>query len=251
MTDKESSFYLSGASVFLYSDSILIGQSISDTLGYFRIKKVPIGKYIVKVRSVGYKEAILSNIIVNSGKELILNIEMEEAMVELNSITVSDNEEYINRSGSIRTFSVEESNRYAGSRSDPARMASNFAGVQGSDDSRNDLVIRGNSPSGVLWRYEGVDIPNPNHFAIIGTTGGPVNIINNKVLANSYFISGAFGAEYGNCTAGVFDIKMRNGNNEKHEFTGQFGFLGTEIAAEGPLSSKSGSSYIVAYRYST
>ncbi len=130
-------------------------------------------------------------------------------------------------------------------------MASNFAGVQGADDSRNDIIVRGNSPTGVLWRVEGIDIPNPNHFAVAGSSGGPVSVLNNKILANSDFFTGAFPAEFGNSISGVFDIKLRNGNNQKHEFTAQLGFLGTEVTAEGPLSKKTGSSYLVNYRYST
>ena len=130
-------------------------------------------------------------------------------------------------------------------------MASNFAGVQGADDSRNDIVVRGNSPIGVLWRLEGVDIPNPNHFAIAGTTGGPVSIINNKYLSNSDFFTGAFPAEYGNSIAGVFDLNMRRGNNEQHEFSGQLGFLGTELFAEGPINKSKKSSYLGSFRYST
>src|SRR6185295_630579 len=140
---------------------------------------------------------------------------------------------------------------YAGSRGDPARMASNFAGVQGADDSRNDIIIRGNSPQAVLWRMEGINIPNPNHFNIPGTAGGPVSMINNKTLANSDFYTGAFPAEFGNSTSGVFDLKLRNGNNSKHEFSGQFGFLGTELFAEGPLSKNHKSSYLFSYRYSS
>ena len=152
---------------------------------------------------------------------------------------------------SARSFSVEESNRFAGSKNDVARMAQNFAGVQGADDSRNDIIIRGNSPSGVLFRMEGIDIPNPNHFARFGTTGGPISMLNNNVLSNSDFLTGAFPAEYGNAIAGVFDLKMRPGNNEDHEFMFQFGFNGLELMAEGPISKKRKSSYLVNYRYST
>ncbi|MEZ5013236.1 MAG: hypothetical protein R2794_03005 [Chitinophagales bacterium] len=130
-------------------------------------------------------------------------------------------------------------------------MASNFAGVQGADDSRNDIIVRGNSPIGVLWRLEGVDIPNPNHFAIAGTTGGPVSIINNKYLSNSDFFTGAFPAEYGNSVAAVFDLNMRNGNNTRHEYSAQLGFLGTELFAEGPLHAASNASYLASFRYST
>jgi hypothetical protein len=152
---------------------------------------------------------------------------------------------------SARAFTIEETDRYAGSRGDPARMASNFAGVQGADDSRNDIVVRGNSPSGVLWRLEGVDIPNPNHFSIPGTGGGPVAILNNKVLANSDFFTAAFPAEFGNSTSAVFDLRMRNGSQSKPLRSIQFGFLGAELMFEGPLNREKRSSYLVNYRYSS
>lgn len=254
ITDKESNFYLVGANVTVYKDSVPVKQTLTDTTGNYKVQDIPLGMYALKVTYLGYSPIVMSKIIVNSAKEVILNMEMEESVTTIKEVIISSTDQDQNVkmvNGSVRTFSVEETNRYAGSRSDPARMVSNYAGVQGADDSRNDIVIRGNSPLGMLWRYEGIDIPNPNHFAIVGTTGGPLSILNNKVLDNSYFITGAFPAEYGNTVAGVFDLKMRNGNNEKHEFTGQFGFLGTELSAEGPLSKKNGSSYLVTYRYST
>ena len=181
---------------------------------------------------------------------------MEESPLELEEISVSASGakgSALNKLAyvSARTFSVEEAERYAGSRADPARMAANYAGVQGNDDSNNDLVIRGNSPLGVLWRLEGVNIPNPNHFGVTGSTGGPVSILNNKVLSLSDFMTGAFPAEYGNSNAGVFDLRMRNGNNENHEFSGQIGFLGMEFLAEGPVNRGARSSYLASYRYST
>jgi hypothetical protein len=131
-------------------------------------------------------------------------------------------------------------------------MASSFAGVAGGgNDQRNDIIIRGNSPMGLLWRFEGTDIPNPNHFGSQGANGGPVSVLNSNMLSNSDFLTGAFPAEYGNANSGVFDLKMRSGNNEKREFIGQIGFSGLELLSEGPLSKKNGSSYIASYRYST
>jgi hypothetical protein len=127
---------------------------------------------------------------------------------------------------SARSFTIDETERYAGSLGDPSRMAANFAGVSSVSDQRNDIVIRGNSPLGLLWRLEGVEIPNPNHFGSIGTTGGPISMLNINHLTNSDFYTGAFPAEFGNALAGAFDIKMRNGNNQKHEFMGQMGFNG-------------------------
>ena len=251
--DKESNKALVGSTVVVYKDSAILSQTVSDVNGEYRIPNVPIGEYTIKASYIGYLTSIVSKVVVNSAKEIIANFQLEESISSMKEVEVHSEQNGKNEwsSGSTKHFSVEETNRYAGSRSDSARMVSNYAGVQGSDDSRNDIVIRGNSPLGMLWRYEGIDVPNPNHFAIIGNTGGPVSILNNKVLDNSEFYTGAFPAEYGNTIAGVFDIKMRNGNNEKHEFTVQYGLLGAEIMAEGPVSKKSGSSFLVAYRYST
>jgi hypothetical protein len=130
-------------------------------------------------------------------------------------------------------------------------MAANFAGVIGGDDSRNDIVVRGNSPQGMLWQLEGLNIPNPNHFGSLTSTGGPVSMLNNNNLDKSDFITSAFPAQYGNATAGVFDIRLRDGNNQQQEFVAQIGFNGFEIGAEGPFSRNSKASYIANYRYST
>lgn len=256
LTDKDTRGPMIGANVGLYQDSTLWGGSSADLDGRYRIADVPVGRYTLVVTFLGYHEVVVPNVQVSSGKELIVNLQMEERVRKLDEVTISaqtNKGETLNKMATVsaREFSVEETERYAGSRGDPARMASNFAGVNGADDSRNDIVVRGNSPLGVLWRLEGINIPNPNHFAIAGSQGGPVSVLNNKVLANSDFFTGAFPAEYGNSTAAVFDIRMRNGNNEQHEFTGQFGFLGTELTAEGPISKKNGSSYLANYRYST
>lgn len=251
--DVETYQPLVGVKVVLPNSDPLIG-AVTDVNGEFRIEDVPVGRHAIFIQFIGYDPVNLANVEVGS-KEVVLNIEMTESVKMMNVVEVKGEEkgEHINKmaSVSVRPFSVEESNRFAGSFNDVARMAQNFAGVQGADDSRNDIVIRGNSPTGVLFRMEGIDIPNPNHFARFGTTGGPVSILNNNVLANSDFMTGAFPAEYGNAIAGVFDLKMRTGNNEKHEFMFQFGFNGAELMAEGPISKKSGSSYLVNYRYST
>lgn len=255
VVDSESQFPLIGANVVLTDASNEIHGTVTEVDGTFRFDKVALGRGSIVFSYIGYSEFRLDNIVVDAGKELILNAELEETATTLDEIVVSavKSGEVANEMAvvSSREFSVEETNRYAGSRGEPARMASNFAGVQGADDSRNDIIVRGNTPQGVLWRLEGFNIPNPNHFSIPGTGGGPVTILNNKFLTNSDFFTGAFPAEYANGIAGVFDLKMRNGNNQKHEISGQLGFLGTELAAEGPLSKNGKSSYLATYRYST
>ena len=253
--DSETNFPIYGAKVQIFTnDSTLMLRALTDFDGEFTIADVPVGKHELVSTYLTY-DAKSVTIEVTSGKEVIVQVPMQESFVEQAEVVVEARKtgEVKNEYAlmSARQFSVSESDRYPGSRSDPARMASNFAGVGGADDSRNDIVIRGNSPLGVVWRVEGVDIPNPSHFAIAGSTGGPVTILNNKILANSDFFMSAFPAEYGNSTSGVFDLKLRNGNNNTHEMTGQFGFLGTEVLAEGPMGKDGKNSYLVMGRYST
>ncbi|MFN8278186.1 MAG: carboxypeptidase-like regulatory domain-containing protein [Chitinophagales bacterium] len=256
ITDRETTAPLIGVAVAVYNGDKLIGGAASDDNGYFRIERVPVGRMTITASYLGYKKILMPNTPVTSAKEVILNLDMEPSVTEMKEVTVGTGKkrgESINDMATIsaRAFTVEEASRYAGSRNDPARMASNFAGVSGTDDSRNDIVIRGNSPFGVQWRLENVNIPNPTHFAVAGTTGGPVGILNNRMLANSDFLTGAFPAEYGNALAGVFDVRYRNGNDQHHEFALQFGVLGAEVFAEGPISKKNKSSYMFNYRYAT
>jgi len=251
--DKQTLQPIIGARVVLLESNPVIG-AVTNIEGQFRLENVPVGRQSISVTYLGYEQVTIQNLAVSS-KEMVLNIEMTEAVNALSEVEVTAEKkgETINKMAnvSIRSFSVEQSNRFAGAHNDVARMAQNFAGVQGTDDSRNDIVIRGNSPAGVLFRMEGIDIPNPNHFARFGTTGGPISMLNNNVLSNSDFLTGAFPSEYGNATAGVFDLKMRTGNNEQHEYMFQFGFNGAELMAEGPFSDSSQASFLLSYRYST
>ena len=255
VADRESQIPLIGVNILLTTDQGETKGTITDYDGMYILEKVPVGRQTLEFSYIGYERVLLNNVVVSSGKEVILDLEMEESATQLQEVEVIGMRSGETRNEmapvSAREFNVEETDRYAGSRGDPGRMASNFAGVQGADDSRNDIVVRGNTPQGVLWRFEGVNIPNPNHFAIPGTTGGPVTILNNKYLENSDFFTGAFPAEFGNGIAGVFDLRMRNGNNRRHEFSGQLGFLGTDVSLEGPLSREKKSSYFLSYRYST
>lgn len=253
--DKQSHAALPGANVVLIGVNPPVGCA-ADLDGYFKLANVPVGRVSLQVSFIGYAPRVLSNLNLTTGKEMILNIELEEDVVNVKEVVVNAEKnkgEILNKMTSIsaRTFSVEESQRFAGARNDVSRMASNYAGVSTANDAVNDIVIRGNTPNGLLWRMEGVDIPNPNHFGNMGGSGGPVSMLNNNVLSNSDFITSAFPAEYSDAFSGVFDLKMRTGNYEKHEFLGQVGFNGFEFGAEGPISKNNRASYLVNYRYST
>lgn len=256
--DGESNSPISGARItVLQTQGIKPLGAVADKNGNFEIRNVPIGRQSLRITALGYQEQFYSEILVTVGKEVIINVALQEKVVKIQEVEVAfeRSREKVNTVNeyalsSSRAFNVEDTKKYAGALGDPSRMAQNFAGVVGANDSRNDIVVRGNSPAGMLWQLEGLNIPNPNHFGSLGSTGGPVSMLNNNTLDKSDFSSGAFVAQYGNATAGVFDLRTRDGNSSKHEFLGQIGFNGVELGAEGPLYGN-GSSYVINYRYST
>lgn len=253
VVDKFSQSAIIGATIQVVNNGVSKGAA-SDDKGQYVIAKLSPGRYEMKVTYMGYKEVNIPNIVISSGKEVIMDISMEEDLRQLNQVLIKsmNKANTVNNLATIsaRTFSMEEVNRYAGGRSDPARLAANFAGVSAPDDSRNDIVIRGNSPVGVLWRIDGMNVTNPNHFASVGTTGGAVSALNTNFLKNSDFFTSAWPAQYGNALSGVFDLGFRNGNAQKRETTIQAGVItGMEATTEGPISRKNGSSYLVGYRY--
>lgn len=186
--DSETNFPLNAVKISIEVNDGKLYRALSTPEGTWEIAKVPVGKYELTA-SYAFYDSKAMTIEVSSGRELILQIPLQEKISDKGEVKVVTKKrgEVINEMAllSAQQFSVAETNRYPGSRMDPARMASNFAGVNGADDSRNDIVVRGNSPLGVIYRVEGIDIPNPNHFAIAGSSGGPVSIINNKILGNS------------------------------------------------------------------
>ncbi len=252
ITDLQSNQPINNAFVEVLDSNKSIASSFTDAKGYYKILNVPVGRINIKVSANGYAEMMLNNVVHISGKETVLDIELSEKINQIKSVSVKSKKGINNGSISVsaKSFDIEDTKRFAGSRNDPARMASNFAGVVGNNDSRNDIIIRGNSPQGLLWKMEGLDIPNPNHFGSMGASGGPVSILNNNVLAKSDFLISAFPAMYGNALAGVFDLQMRSGNKNKMEYTGQIGFNGFEFGIEGPISKIKKSSFILNYRLS-
>lgn len=253
--DKNSQLTLPGATVVLLNSDPVVGTS-TDMDGNFVLNNISIGRQGIVVSYLGYNTISLNGLNLTSGKELVLRIELEEKVNDLSEVVITSKQRKdmaLNKMATVsaRSFTVEETERYAGSLGDPSRMVSNYAGVAMTNDSRNDIIIRGNSPSGLLWRLDGVEIPNPNHFSSFGTTGGPVSMLNNNLLTNSDFMTSAFPSEYGNVISGVFDLKMRTGNKEKREYTGQIGFNGFELGAEGPFKKGSKATYLANFRYST
>ena len=229
--------------------------TVSDVDGNFVIENVPVGRHSVRATYIGYEPLELKEQLLTSGKELVLNLKMTESLSELSEVVVKprvNKQMPLNEMAQVgaRMFSVEEATRYAGGMADPARTASMFAGVA-TGGATNGISIHGNSPQMLQWRVEGVEVNNPNHFAEITEAGGGIfTSLNGTVLANSDFMTGAMPAEFGNALSGAFDMKMRTGNNTKHEHAIQVGTLGVDFASEGPLGKNTKASYLVNYRYS-
>lgn len=230
--------------------------STTDSLGRFRIDNVPVGRCNIQTSYVGYNTNIFNEIPVTSSKEVYMEITLDENIHSLAEVVIQPEikkDKPLNAMAITggRMISMEEAGRFTNGFDDPARLSSAFAGVAG-DVGTNAVAIRGNSPQFTQWRLEGVEIPNPTHFAdLTGLGGGFLSALSTQVIGNSDFYNGAFPSEYSNALSGIFDMQIRNGNNQKYEHTFQLGILGIDLASEGPISRKHGSSYIFNYRFST
>lgn len=255
IVDEETEERLPFVNVSIPESNPLIGTS-TDEEGRFILKNVPLGRVNIEVSYIGYETLILPEILITSSKTVNLTIALKPMTTELSEIVIrptTQKQKPVNRLATVsaRMLSVEEASRYAGGFDDPARLAASFPGVA-SSMSNNAIVIRGNAPKFLQWKIEGVEIPNPNHFADLGAFGGGgLTALSSNLLANSDFFTGAFPAEYNNALSGVFDIRMRNGNSNHFEHSVELGLIGLDFASEGPLSKKNNSSYLFNYRYST
>lgn len=255
VVDKDTGEPLEGVNVVIQEYDSIIG-STTNTEGYFMIPNVAVGRHTIQATYIGYEDARQNDVLVYTGKEPVITIGMKEAFTQLQEVVVrpeQSNGQPVNAfslSGG-RSFSVEETIRFASNFNDAARMITAYPGINATSDFSNSISIRGNSPNSMQWRLEGVEIPSPNHFSSFGGSGGAVSMLSINLLDNSDFYSGAFAAEYGNALSGIMDMKLRKGNQERSEKSFQLNFLGIDAAAEGPFKKGKKSTYLANYRYST
>jgi hypothetical protein len=254
ITDTDSKLPLIGTNVFIVGTIPAIGTT-TDMNGAFKFESIPIGRIALRISYLGYETKTIPDIVVNSGKEVVLDLSMRESAVEIDEVIITPNEnkgEVLNEMAliSARSISAEETKRYAGGWDDPSVILNNFAGVATTQSGKNDIIVRGNSPKYVQWRLEGIEITAPYHQADQNSTVGGFCALNNKLLAASDFHTGAFSPEYGDVLSGVYDVKLRAGNNQKFEAMAGVGLLGTDCTVEGPLMEGYGGSYLVNYRFS-
>jgi hypothetical protein len=266
--DAESNQPLMGATVTLES-----GRSSSTTVsvatnpeGAFSFENLRPGYYTLSVSLDGFEGLRLVELNVASGKEQTLDLLLQSAPGQLPEATIlapTPGRRKLLPVGEI-PLSREQTLRFPATFFDPLRLATAYPGVAQTDDGTNSISIRGNSPSSVRWRLEGVEIVNPNHLPNAGTfsdrpatASGGVLMFSAQLLDNSSLLTGVMPAGYGDANGGIVDMYLRKGSDQQHEFTAQAGLIGLDIAAEGPLgkrkqeSGQAPASYLVNYRYST
>jgi hypothetical protein len=230
--------------------------------GKFSFDALPIGTGALTVEQKGCVAFRLTEIIIAGGKEKVVDVLLTEGFVEAASLPIEIVEARPLRQvmplGEI-PLSREQTLYNPMTYFDPARLAMAFPGVAQTDDGTNSMSIRGNNPALVRWKLNGMDIVSPNHLPNAGTisdrptsSSGGVMMISAQMLDNSALITGAGVTGYNDGIAGIMDLNLRKGNDQKHEQTIQAGLIGIDAAAEGPLSRKrNGGSYLINYRYST
>ena len=255
IVDTDSKLPLIGATILIPGTDPLVGTS-TDINGVFRLENIPLGRIAVKISYLGYETKTISDIVVNSGKEVVLDLTMQESAVKMNEVVIKAHKNKgvaINEMSqlSLHSITLEETRRFTGGMDDPSRVVSSFAGVASTPDGSSDIIVRGNSPKYMQWRLDGAEISSPYHMDDQNSSFGALTALNNNLLATSDFYTGAFSSEYGDVISCVYDVKLRSGNNEKFEATGGIGIMGTELTLEGPFKKGYAGSYLFNYRYST
>ena len=223
---------------------------VTDAEGHFNIGEVPPGIYRLQASAVGYKTILTPEYIVST-KDLTIQIETEENLTELEGVTVTaspfrrDPESPVG----LRIIGLQEIEKSPGANRDISRIVQSYPGVAFSPaGSRNDLIVRGGSPSENRFYLDGVEIPNINHFSTQGASGGPVGIINADLIREVNFYTGAFPTDRGNAMSSVLDFKLRDGDMERNSLKATLGASEVSLASNGHIGKKT--SYLVSVRQS-
>ncbi len=213
--------------------------SVTDDSGNFDIKNVDPGFYKIKVSAIGFKTYISESFRVTKATGATILVPMEEDQINLDEVVVRSS--YFRKKEespvSLRTIGIDEIEKNPGGNRDISKVIQSYPGVASSSAFRNDIIVRGGGPSENKFYIDGVEIPNLNHFATQGASGGPVGIINVDFIREVNFYSGAFPASRGNAMSSVLEFNQREAN-EKFKFRGTVGASDLAAAVEGPLSKK-------------
>lgn len=208
--------------------------------GKFMLDKIPVGIYTVRVSLLGYKPQIRSDVVVKRGKTTFLTIELDENLVQSEEITVTDT--YFSRHAedvvSIHGLTTEEIRRAPGAAEDINRVIQTLPGITFANDQRNDIIVRGGSPLENLFLVDNIDIPNINHYATFGATGGAISMVDVKYIDKVNVYTGGFAPKYGDRLSAVMSISLRPGNRDHFQGTVDAGIAGFGVAGEGPIGNR-------------
>jgi len=215
----------------------------TDINGDFEISKVPIGAYLVDIRSVGYQPLTRTDIIVKPGRITTIPVELTMTPVPVKGIRVTAGyfHEIQDQPTSATNFTGEEIRRAPGSAGDVSRIVMVLPSVAQVNDQLNSLVVRGGSPVENAFYIDNIEIPNINHYPIQGTSGGPIGLLNVDFIQNVNFSAGGFSATYGDRLSSVMEIEFREGNRDEFDAQLDLSFAGFGAVAEGPLLTDRGS----------
>ncbi len=241
---------LAGVTVIVVEQPIL-GAS-TDTSGYFTIKNIAVGEYSLKVSFVGYKPAVITNVVVSTGRSAKVTIRLEESAVTMEGVNVQA--DYFDRASAISTVSTigldgAEVKRSPGSIQDMDRIVANLPGIANSNDQYNELIVRGGSPNENLTIMDYIEIPSTNHYPNQFNSGGPINMVNVDLIQDIQFSTGGFPANYGDKMSSVMNVTTREGDrNRGFASNSGFHFAGFSTVMEGGINNGKGSWIISARR---
>ena len=241
--DKNDQKLLAGATVLLNPGN---KGATSSEAGAFRISDIQAGTYSLTVTNVGYKTAMITNLVITSGNENTLTVELEPEPKDLASVTVTGRRNSVRAASlenplSVQRLTTEDIKANPGGNFDLSKVIQSLPGVGGGVGGggfRNDIVIRGGAPSENVFYLDGIEIPIINHFSTQGSGGGPQGILNVSFIEDLKLSTSAFDARYDNALSSVFQFKQKNGNSKRLQ--GNVRLSATELAAtfDGPLSKK-------------
>ncbi len=212
--------------------------STTDLDGNFTFTGITPGFVRLRVSAVGYETRLSSELQVNANRTANVEIGMTEQPVDLEAVevTVSQFERSDESPVSLRRLGIQEIERSPGANRDISRVIQGLPGVASTPAFRNDVIVRGGGPAENSFFMDGVEIPNINHFATQGASGGPVGILNTDFIREVEMYSSAFPANRGNAMSSVFEIRQINGNSDKLNFQGTLGASDLALTADGPIT---------------
>ena len=248
VTDLLTNKPLIGVSVVIFGSAT---GTTTDSTGTYRLKNLKTGFYNLEFSKVGYLKRSTYDLQVTNATAAVNDVALEDNNKQLGEVTVtasSQRDKTLESPVSLYTIGSTEIKRNPGGNRDISKAIQSLPGVSAPVGFRNDIIIRGGSPNENRFYIDGIEIPNINHFATQGASGGPAGLINIDFIKEVDFYSGAFPADRGNALSSVFEFKLKNGPTDKHHETFTLGSSDLAATFETPLGKKT--TFISSYRYS-